>query len=180
MKNIMYTSIVSISLLINVYGCSEPASNTVNEKGESFSTSVEVVASDTLFTLVKEPSLNAEQQRLLSVIHERPTTVEVHLARLTDKAESLLKEDSIIALPVSPDKQFVAVGERLTKRASDDISWSGPIQHSFGQITLVFTAKGVTGTLWAQNEDDYVSYKFEPIGDNLQALIRVIEVPLED
>ena len=120
-----------------------------------------------------------EQQQWVFKISELATTAEVHLARLSPAADSLLHPGNAVVLPVSPGRAAVAVGERVTRRGPSDVSWSGPIQgEKGGWVTLVLTDKGVTGTLQSvrTGEDGklvFASYRFTPIGGGWQALVCV-------
>lgn len=138
-------------------------------------------AQDTLFSVVSDPRLSSEQKHWLSVIWNRPTTMELHTARLADNAASLLEEGRAIRLDTSPSHYAIAVGEQVERRAPDDISWSGDLQNDYGSATLVLTGKGVTGSLQRWNDGNALNFKFEPIGNGLQALICVdTDTYLED
>jgi len=127
-----------------------------------------LAAHPSLWTLDSAPPLSAEQERRLSDIRARPTTADVHLARLSPAADSLLQPETAIALTVSPGRSAIVRGETVTRRGPSDVSWSGLIQGEFGRVTLVLTTKGLTGTL--QSLRNYASYKVEPIGGGLQAI----------
>ena len=125
-----------------------------------------------LFTLVESPVLDAGQERLLGVIRARPTTARVHVARLAGGAGSLLQAGREITFPVSPERSFTAVGRQVTRRAPDDVSWSGRITGEHGEVTLVLTARGVTGSLHSMPPGGGSTlYAFEPIGGGLQAVV---------
>lgn len=67
---------------------------------------------EALFTIIDQSQFSQEQERLLSVIQNRPTTAEVQIARLTNTPAAMLKKDKTIVLNVSPGKQFIAVEKR--------------------------------------------------------------------
>lgn len=161
-------------LALGTWSCSDPTSNAIDkETGGSLptpSTAAQgAMLPEALFTIVDQPQLSAEQARFLSVIRERPTTAEVHLARLANTPALLLQKGNALVLNVSPGRLFVAVGEWVTKRGPDDISWSGALQNQFGSAGLVLTKKGITGTIRTVS----ATYWFEPISGGLHALIRV-------
>lgn len=127
-----------------------------------------------LFELVSAPALTPEQEHFLGVIRGEPTTAGVHLARLAEGAAALLEVDRAIRLDVSPAQRFTAVGRRVERRAADDVSWSGRIAGENGDVTLVLTGRGVTGTLQVLPFDAApATYSIRPLGGGLQAIVCV-------
>jgi hypothetical protein len=173
-------SVLIVALLLPVvvvWSCTDSLTGTINEEIEIPSlTHTEpeqgVTAEDTLFTIVSDPPLNEEQERLHAVIKDRVTTDEIHLARLSDNPGALLEEGRALGLPLSDEKLFVATGERVITHESGNISWVGSFQDQFGSVTLVFDLEdSIGGALRTET----VLYKFEPMGDGLLAIIRVDE-----
>jgi hypothetical protein len=119
-----------------------------------------------MWSLDSTPLLTVEQQQRLALIRSRPTSADVHVARLSPSADSLLQLGNAVILTVAPGRSVVAVGENATRRGPNDVSWSGPIEGVFGWATLVLTGVGVTGSLHSGT----AAYHFEPIGGSLQAL----------
>ena len=119
-----------------------------------------------LWSLDSAPPLSVEQQGRLLLIQARSTTADVRLARLATSADSLLQLGNEVVLTVSPGRSVVAVGEQVTRRGPNDVSWGGPIDGIFGWASLVLTNVGITGALHSGN----AAYHFEPIGGGLQAL----------
>jgi hypothetical protein len=117
--------------------------------------------------------LNKDQipkgNKYLSIIRKQPTTIWVHVARLTNNPTKLLKRYNKIAISVSQSKKFVVVVTDVKKHTSDGISWSGSLENGKGQSNFVLGPNGITGTLHA----DSLFYKFEPIGDGLQAIFKI-------
>lgn len=119
-----------------------------------------------LWWLDSTSTLTPEQERLLASLRAQPTTAQLYLARLSPAADSLLQLGNEIVLTVSPGRSVVAVGDQVTRRGPNDVSWSGPIDSLFGQTTLILTRVGVTGTLHSGN----AVYSFAPISGGLEAL----------
>lgn len=121
-----------------------------------------------LLTIVEPRSLTGDQQRLLSMIQARPTSAEVHVARLASGPAFLLQKGREVGLRVSPTARFVAIGEQAEERLSGSVSWAGTLRRQPGQVRLVLSSAGVTGTI----ETDTIFYWIEPIGGGLHAIIR--------
>lgn len=179
MKPFTTSHVIMLLFAAVVWGCTEPAPHAVSEEPGNTelvtapAPDTGVTARDTLFTIIDQPQLSARQQEFLSIIRERPTTIEVHLARLANTPAALLEKDRALGLPVAPGKLLLATAEQVTKRGPDDISWSGSLQGQFGSAGLVLTEKGITGSLWVWDNGNLLNFRFEPISGGLQALIRV-------
>lgn len=132
------------------------------------------VPADSLFVLLQEPALTAEQQGFLAAIRSQPTTARVHLARLVEGVESILQADRPVALNVSPTRSFVAVRTDAGTRDAGVLSWHGSISGEYGTANLVLTGKGMTGVLQSLPAGaPSVVYSIQPIGGGLQALVCV-------
>jgi len=100
-------------LLAVLTGCSEPGAPGIEEPLPTVCT--HLAASDHsselthsfLWTIDTAPPLSAEQQAQLSGLREMPTTAEVHVARLSPAADSLLHPGSRIVLTMSPGRWAV-------------------------------------------------------------------------
>jgi len=94
--------------------------------------------------------------------------------RLADTPAALLEQGKALTLNVSPGKSVVVVGKQVQQRSRSGISWAGPLQGENGWATLILTDKGITGTLRSGTpQSGFTFYRFEPIGDDLQAVVRV-------
>src|SRR5258706_260297 len=82
-----------------------------------------------LWSLDSASTLTPEQERLVASLRAQPTTAELYLARLSPSADSLLQLGNEVVLTVSPGRSVVAVGDQVTRRGPDDVSWSGPIDN---------------------------------------------------
>ena len=143
----------------------------------SVPTEVSTTPPDHLFTLVATPTLTVAQASFLTSVKARATSLEVHVARLRSAPELVLQRSNAVVFPMSPTRQFVAVGEQMTRRAALDISWAGHIQNEPGGfVQLVLTSKGVTGTVRTHS----LNFLIEPIGGGLHALSRVGNFPPDD
>lgn len=166
---------VVIILITFAWGCSDSTSSYNEDEIDASVTTRSgkaqglMLQQEALFTILDEQQLSSEQERQLSGIRERSTTAEVNIARLAKVPESLLAKGKEVVVSVSLGKQFVAVGDTLTRRGPADISWAGPLQDGSGWTQLVLTNKGITGWL----RKDSLLYKFEPLGGDLHALIHI-------
>lgn len=115
-----------------------------------------------LFTILPEPVLSAEQQRRLANIQDKPWTAELHVAQLSDAADSLLRSGNAIMLQVSPTRFVAAESEPVTQSSSEYLSWTGPVQGVYGWATLVLGDARLTGTLWVHPGP---TYRFAPLGE---------------
>jgi peptidyl-Asp metalloendopeptidase len=122
-----------------------------------------------LLTLVPGQALNAVQQGRLATIRGRASTAEVHLARIAAAPGQMMKQGSVLRIPVAPGVQVVATGERVEQRAANDISWSGPVRGAHGLVQAVLDGEGVTATVTVGRE----SYSIEPLGGGIHAVSRL-------
>lgn len=163
-------------MIFFAWGCSDTTSfkeGEIDDSAVARSGSERVQGSklsqEQLFTIVDSLQLSLEQERLLSVIRERPTTAEVQIARLANNPAALLKKDKSMVINVSPGKRFIVSEDTVTRRESNDVSWAGKLQDQVGRATLVLSPHGITGTLSTRSKH----FRFAPLGKGLQALIRV-------
>lgn len=131
-------------------------------------------AQEVLLTLVPDPELTGAQQSLLSTIRARPSSAEVHVARLADAPDSLLRQGKAVAFSLAPGKRVVALGERVERREPGDLSWSGSIRGEPGAVQLVLSGRDVTATLRTAES----VYHVEPLGGGLHAVTRVDQTRL--
>ena len=131
-------------------------------------------AAPSMFELLTSPQLTAEQERLISLIRSRATSARVEIAELIADPATRLQVDARITFPVSRTRSFTALGERVETRATSHISWSGRLLGEHGDVQLVLTSIGMTGSLRSvPAEGASVHYGFEPIGDRLHAIVCV-------
>jgi peptidyl-Asp metalloendopeptidase len=123
-------------------------------------------AQQNLFTLVPDQALDNVQQGRLATIRGRSSTASVHLARVATAPGQLMKQGSVLRVPVAPGVQVVAVGERVQQRAANDISWSGAVQGQHGSVQLVLADGGVVGTVTIGT----AQYSIEPLGGGVHAV----------
>jgi peptidyl-Asp metalloendopeptidase len=123
-------------------------------------------AQQSLFTLVPEQALDNVQQGRLATIRGRASTASVHLARVASAPGQLMRQGSVLRVPVAPGVQVVAVGERVQQRAANDISWYGPVQGTHGSVQLVLGEGGVVGTVTVGT----AQYSIEPLGGGVHAV----------
>lgn len=141
------------------------------------------VPADSLFVLLHEPVLTAEQQGFLSSIRSQPTTARIQLARLAEGVEAILEADRPVALNVSSTRSFVAVKTDAGRRDAGVFAWHGSISGEYGTATLVLTGKGMNGVLQSLPADAPSSvYAIQPIGGGVQAIVcvDVTKVPPRD
>ena len=122
-----------------------------------------------LLSIVAQPALSSAQAGRLSAIRGRPTTAELHVARVAAAPGQLLRQGSVLRLGLAPGLQVVATGEHATQRAADDISWSGPIRGGYGWVQLVMMNGEVTATVTVGE----TKYAIEPLGNGLHAVTRI-------
>ena len=124
---------------------------------------------ENLFTLIPEQGLDNVQQGRLATIRGRASTGEVRMARIAAAAGRILAQGSVLRIPVEPGVQVVASGDRVEKRAENDISWGGPVRGGDGWVQLVYAQGGVTGTVTVGLK----TYRVEPLGNGLHAVSRI-------
>jgi hypothetical protein len=135
----------------------------------SASHSMSPVAQENLLSLVPEGALNATQRERLAAVRGRPSTGEVHLARIAAAPGRMLQQGAVVRLMVAPGVNVVAVGERVSSRAANDISWAGPVRGGHGWMQIVFKEGGVTATVTVGQ----TQYGIEQLGDGLHAVYRI-------
>ncbi len=132
------------------------------------------VPADSLFVLLQEPALTAEQQGYLAAIRGQPTTARVHLARLVEGVEAILQADRPVALNASPTRSFVAVRTDAGTRDTGVFAWHGRISGEHGTANLILTDKGMTGVLQSLPAGaPSAVYSIQPIGGGVQAIVCV-------
>lgn len=123
-----------------------------------------------LLTLVPDQALTDVQENRLNRIRGRGISPRVHLARAASGAGDLLQQNRALRLAVAPGVQVVARGERVERRAANDISWGGPLQgEGHGWVQMVLTNDGMVGTVTIGTEQ----YTIEPLGNGLHAVSRL-------
>ena len=169
-------------LLVLWLACAEPTIPRIEAEGAAVCTRVApasdsaVAAHAQLWTIEPTTVLSMEQQTWLSRLRDEPTTAEVHVARLSPVADSLLFLGSAVVLPMAPGEAVVAVGDNVERRGPTDVSWTGPIAGEFGRATLVLSGRGITASMQSVRTDDadrlvIASYRATPIGGGLEAVV---------
>jgi hypothetical protein len=154
-------------------GCSDQTSTSIKNKGKTFlsksvKTRKQVIQQKSLYTIIDKNKLAVQGNKYLSVIQKQPTTAVVHIARLSDNPGQFLNRGKGISIPVSHSKKFIVNVTAIKKHAAGDISWKGSLKKRKGRAGFVLGPDGITGTL----HEDSLLYKFEPIGNRLQAIIK--------
>jgi hypothetical protein len=122
-----------------------------------------------LLTLIPDQALTEVQENRLTRIRGRGISPRVHLARAASGAGELLRQNRALRLGVAPGVQVVATGERVERRAANDISWAGPVQGRHGWVQMVLTDDGMLGTVTIGTEQ----YTIEPLGNGLHAVSKL-------
>ena len=134
-----------------------------------------VAAQENLLALVPEEGLSGAQQERLASVRRRVGGEEVRVARLASSAGSLLREGSALRLAVAPGRNVVVVGERVQRRAENDISWGGRVEGlEESWVQVVLADGGVMGTVTLGTEQ----YRIEPLGNGLHAVSRLDQTKL--
>jgi hypothetical protein len=126
------------------------------------------ISGNLLFTLLEAPVLTAEQERLLAVARSERAAAKVHVARLSENAMEVLQPDREIRLTVSPTRTFSVFGVSLHNGAQDYVFFTGQISGLDGDVHMVLSSLGVTGTLQAVSTREV--YAFRPLGAGLHAI----------
>lgn len=143
--------------------CAQPAANRTNPP---------VSPGQSLFALIDEPQLTADQKDLLAFIRAEPTAAEVRFAVLVDSALSRLEKDSTLVFPVAPGLRFAAVGQYVRRQAPDSAYWQGPAIGEDGQINVRLSGDEVVGSVQAfLPPGPPLMYSFKPLGGGLHAVV---------
>ena len=124
---------------------------------------------ENLLTLVGEQGMDPDQRDRLDRIRGRGISPRVNVARAGNAPEQLLRQGSTLRVGVAPGVQVVAVGERVQRRAADDISWAGRVRGAEGWVQMVLSEEGMTGTVTIGTE----AYSIEPLGNGLHAVSKL-------
>ncbi len=128
-------------------------------------------AQENFLALVPEQALENSQRNLLATIKGRSTTAEVHLARIAAGANGRsLEQGGVLRIGVAPGVQVVAVGEKVTKRSAEDVSWAGPVRGREGWVQMVYMDGGINATV---RLGEGTVYSIEPLGNGLHAVTRI-------
>ncbi len=127
-------------------------------------------AQENFLTLVPEQALNNAQSSLLATIKGRSSTAEVHLARIAGAPGRMLRQGSVLRIGVAPGVNVVAVGEKISQRSADDVSWAGPVRGGQGWVQMVMMDGGITATV---RLGEGTVYSIEPLGNGLHAVTRI-------
>jgi hypothetical protein len=123
---------------------------------------------DPLFTLVDAPVLTAEQEHVLAAARSDPAAAKVHVARLSANATELLQPGREIRLTVSPTRTFSVSSVSLHASTPDHFFFTGRINGPQGDVHMVLSAIGITGTLQSVSTNEV--YAFSPLGTGLHAI----------
>jgi hypothetical protein len=130
---------------------------------------------ENLLSIVPEQGLSELQEGQLDRIRGRGISPRVNVARSAPGAGQLLRENVSLRLTVAPGLNVVATGERVQRRAENDISWGGPVQgRDDSWVQVVFTDAGMTGTVTLGTEQ----YSIEPLGRGLHAVSKLDQTKL--
>jgi hypothetical protein len=124
---------------------------------------------ENLLTLIPNRGLSKTQEGRFALIRERSTSTEVHLARIAATPGRMLGKGNSVRLAVAPGVQVVATGERVQKRAENDLSWGGPVREGHGWVQMVLSGGDVTATVTVGQ----AQYSIEPIGGGVHAVSRI-------
>lgn len=122
-----------------------------------------------LFTLVAEPALSSVQEGYLSHILSRPSSAEVHMARLADTPAQFLRHGGVVRVRLAPDRQVVAIGEKVEQRGANDLSWSGELRDEYGSVQLALMDLDMTASVHAGG----TLYKVWPLSGGMHAIVRI-------
>lgn len=124
-----------------------------------------------LWTDAGDAPLTDGQAGFLAQVRAEPWAARVHLARLADGADALLRSAERVAMPVAAGKGFVAVPREVTVRGPADLSWWGNVEGVPGGTHLVLTGSGVGGSLQVMPvQGPSVTYVIQPLGGGLHAV----------
>lgn len=162
-------ALLALSLAASLSACSEnpAAREEAAVCHEPFMVDVPI-SGDPLFTLLEAPVLTAEQEQLLEVARSERAVAKVHVARLSANAPELLQPGREIRLTVSPTRTFSVAGVGLETAVPDHVFFTGRINGPPGDVNLVLSALGATGTL--QSVSTREVYAFRPLGAGLHAI----------
>jgi hypothetical protein len=121
-----------------------------------------------LFTLLEAPVLTAEQEQLLAVARSDRAAATVRVARLAENAMEVLQPGHEVRLTVSPTRTFSVFGVSLHTAAPENVFFIGRINGPQGDVHLILSPLGVTGTLQAVSTREV--YSFRPLGAGLHAI----------
>lgn len=122
-----------------------------------------------LLTLVSEQPLSEAQETRLDRIRSRGIHPQIRLARAASDAGELLQLGKALRVGVAPGVQVTAKGERVERRAANDVSWAGPTQDGRGWVQVVMADGGMVGTVTIGTEQ----YTIEHLGNGLHAVARL-------
>ena len=128
-----------------------------------------------LFELVPDAAVtDAVERERLERLRAQPWTVAVHVARLAAGPDTLLVPGRAVAFDVNPSARLVFVGERRTPNdLTRSTSWHGTVAGGAGDAVVVFSAYGVTGSMYATAPAS-VSVAVQPLGPSgLHAVVQV-------
>lgn len=126
------------------------------------------IAGDPLFTLLDAPVLTAEQEQFLAAARAEQATAKVHVARLSANATELLQPGREISLAVSPTRTFSVAGVSAHGGTQDRVFFTGRINGLDGDVYMVLSSLGVTGSLRTVSTREI--YSFRPLGAGLHAI----------
>ncbi|HYW10414.1 MAG TPA: M12 family metallo-peptidase [Longimicrobium sp.] len=125
---------------------------------------------ENLLTLVSDQPLTEVQEGRLNRIRERGIAPRVNLARTASAPGELLRASKALRLTVAPGLSVVATGERVQRRAENDISWGGRVQgREDGWVQVVLSDDGMVGTVTLGTEQ----YSIEPLGNGMHAVSKL-------
>ncbi len=121
-----------------------------------------------LFTPVfmTESDFSGRQAQLMQTYQSEPTTLEINLVQVQS---NLLKTSAIVNLNVFPGEDIVLVTDRVETRGKRDFSWFAQSADGASEAILVVDGDDMVGTIRSGQQ----LYSVQPLGDGVQAVIRV-------
>jgi len=148
--------------------------------------SADLLAQTRLFNFPSEEEkvLSAEQMEKYRTFEQQSTSAHIELVRIGDLLPSLHRRMLTINLPDFP-VEYIAESAEVMYHSPDDYIWHGDLPSVDGHMILVNSDGGFTGVI----EFGTHSYKIEPLGGDLHALITMemmagvpidISMPIEE
>ncbi|MCY4001741.1 MAG: zinc-dependent metalloprotease [Bacteroidetes bacterium] len=142
--------------------------------------SADLLAQTRLFNFPSEEEkvLSAEQMEKYRTFEQQSTSAHIELVRIGDLLPSLHRRMLTINLPNFP-VEYIAESAEVMYHSPDDYIWHGDLPAVHGHMILVNSNGGFTGVI----EFGPHSYKIEPLGGDLHALITMemmANAPIDD
>lgn len=119
-----------------------------------------------IFSFSPKTTKKGAKNRLIKNLRTSPTIKNTKIAELTARAEQIFSKEQNFNLNVSPEKSFNIKTTKISKNENNTISLFGEAVNGYGQVALVLSDLGITGSLRTKTS----LYKISPVANEITSI----------